>query len=186
MSGTRKYRRWQKTHFDGISYRSRLEARWAERIKTAGETHDILAWYEPFQLRCGEHVYTPDFLLATIIDDAPRWAFVEIKPTPPTDGELEKFNVLALHCGLPTFFVVGPPDRSDIAGFRLQESASAVPLFDLLGAPVRVEALADYALKDLERILGFCPCCNASEITRLFLTGRYASKGVTRSARSTA
>jgi hypothetical protein len=95
------------TPFDGITYRSRLEARWAVFFKKL----DLKAEYEPQGWDTDGEWYLPDFAIfgATGI----TWA--EIKPTWDADPEgIERFRRFAAARPQPSraVLLVGPP-RAD-------------------------------------------------------------------------
>lgn len=81
----------------GISFRSRIEARWAVFMDTIGVT-----WtYEPeaFELPSGR--YLPDFWIPTIE------AYYEVKGAAPTDTELRKAQELAEATGHHVYVASG-------------------------------------------------------------------------------
>ncbi len=85
------------TKHDGITFRSRLEARWAVFFSGAG-----LRWQyeaEGFQLPSGW--YLPDFWLP----DIETW--IEIKPNTPTEEEAGKCAELAITTGKRTILLHG-------------------------------------------------------------------------------
>jgi hypothetical protein len=94
-----------ETNYKGYRFRSRLEARWAIFLDAMGATwHYELQGYE----LDGER-YLPDFWIKHIHDVKPhpnglppeQGFWVEIKPTPPTNAELDLCHKLALltqHC----------------------------------------------------------------------------------------
>ena len=91
-----------KTEYRGVTFRSRLEARWAIFF-------DDMEWpwqYEQHTLRLsdGSH-YTPDFLIE------PRLAgkiFTEIKPLEPTG-----FEIFKLRSAEPILLLIGQPSFRD-------------------------------------------------------------------------
>lgn len=88
------------TMYQGILYRSRLEARWAVFF----ETLEIRALYEheAYTLEGGTN-YLPDFWLPELA------TFVEVKPTTPTHDELRKCRFLAMGTQRRVVLVVGAP-----------------------------------------------------------------------------
>ncbi len=81
---------WQPTLYNGIIYRSKLEARWAVFFNSLGVIHS----YEPrtfyFPEHGGDlHQYTPDFGILTEYD------FIEIKFSTPTNTEYAKVRILS-------------------------------------------------------------------------------------------
>jgi len=73
------------TTYNGVRYRSRLEARWAIFFDQLGVTHAYE--YEGFDLHTG--YYLPDFWLP----DMKAW--LEIKPYLPPQSEIDKYRALA-------------------------------------------------------------------------------------------
>lgn len=74
-----------ETRYKGCRFRSRLEARWAVFFDTIG-----LEWtYEPEGFELGNGLrYLPDFYIK-------KWnTWVEVKPTFPSQAEMEKFQIL--------------------------------------------------------------------------------------------
>lgn len=89
-----------QTRYKGYHFRSRLEARWAVYFDAIG-----VKWqYEPegFELPNGKR-YLPDFWL----EDVKMWA--EVKPSWPTDTEIESARMLALGSRFPVLFLDGTP-----------------------------------------------------------------------------
>jgi hypothetical protein len=85
------------TNYDGILFRSRLEARWAVFFNALG-----IDWrYEPegFELADGTR-YLPDF--AVLNDNA----YVEIKPA---GDPFIKARTFAIECGKPVWLCAGEP-----------------------------------------------------------------------------
>ena len=78
-----------ETEFDGIKFRSRLEARWALFLKELGV--EYFYEQEAFALSCGN--YLPDFWLPSL------HTFLEIKPFTPTVEEQRKCQWLAAESG---------------------------------------------------------------------------------------
>ena len=81
---------WQPTLYNSITYRSKLEARWAVFFSSLGVIHS----YEPrtfyFPEHSGDlHQYTPDFGILTEYD------FIEIKFSTPTNTEYAKVRILS-------------------------------------------------------------------------------------------
>ena len=90
----------KETMYDGIRYRSRLEARWAAFMKLAGWQFE----YEPFDL----HGWSPDFLIKA----ERRNILVEVKPITSLDYDVVKkicaaaamggfYDLLILGVGVP-------------------------------------------------------------------------------------
>lgn len=83
------------TKWNGIQYRSRLEARWAIFFTALG----ISFQYEPLLLvREGmRKLYVPDFYLPGLK------CFLEVKPNAPTRKEVAKAQLLSTSCNAPVF-----------------------------------------------------------------------------------
>src|SRR5215216_2321763 len=93
-----------QTKFDGISYRSRTEARWAVFFKELG----VAFTYEPRQIRLsnGEH-YLPDFFIRDF------GAYFEVKPANDAivTEECRKARQLAFDLqGEPVWLAMGIPE----------------------------------------------------------------------------
>jgi hypothetical protein len=78
-----------ETHYNGIKFRSRLEARWAVYFDCLGIKYD----YEPEKFQIGDRRYIPDFFLHGVGYDYPdrtfKGAFFEVKGPLPTYEEVE-------------------------------------------------------------------------------------------------
>ena len=88
------------TEFDGIKFRSRLEARWAVAFKAGGIKYEYE--YEGYQLP--EGWYLPDFWLPR------QQVWGEVKPGPFTPAELRKCQQLTNVTGFGCLLLWGPPD----------------------------------------------------------------------------
>lgn len=87
------------TRWRGVTYRSRLEARWAvffDLIEAGAE-------YEPEGFDLGFAWYLPDFNLRNF------GLFAEIKPLVPTHDEAEKARALAAVTARNVLMLIGPP-----------------------------------------------------------------------------
>lgn len=85
------------TRWDGVTYRSRTEARWAAFFGLAG----IPAEYEVEGYDLAGTWYLPDFFVSD-------WnLFIEVKPTDPTAEELRKAGLLQSLSGCRCLIVVG-------------------------------------------------------------------------------
>lgn len=87
-----------ETVYNGVKYRSRIEARWAVFFDKAG----IEAHYEPEGFDLGDGVkYLPDFYL-------PTWdTYFEVKGPEPTEAEREKAERLSAMSGKTVMLVHG-------------------------------------------------------------------------------
>jgi hypothetical protein len=78
-----------KTNYNGIDYKSRLEARWQMFFDDIG----ILAVYEPFLIEKNGVQWVPDFILNNGTSNDCRIA-IEIKPIVPNDEYIQRlFNL---------------------------------------------------------------------------------------------
>ncbi len=87
--------------YNGVRYRSRLEARWAMFFYKMNI--EALFEYEGFQLENGV-CYLPDFWLPRV----QMWA--EVKPIEPTEEEYMKARLLTKLTGYPTLLLASRPD----------------------------------------------------------------------------
>jgi len=91
-----------QTQYKGYFFRSRLEARWAVFFDDLGVRYQ----YEPEGFDLDESgYYLPDFYLPDI--NGGLW--VEIKPVPPNDTEIDKLWALCKATGKQATFRVGEP-----------------------------------------------------------------------------
>jgi hypothetical protein len=100
------------TTYNGIIFRSRMEARWAVFMNALSVAFD----YEPEGYDLNGVFYLPDFWLPDLN------IFMEIKPLVPTEDEMEKARRLVQHTGCDLVFQVGNPrfrDSADGAGFPM-------------------------------------------------------------------
>jgi hypothetical protein len=86
------------TWFEGILYRSQIEARWALFFRLM----DIPAEYEETYFDLGGIFYRPDFWLPK------QNCWVEVKGPAPSAHEKEKARRLATHTSRPVYVVFGP------------------------------------------------------------------------------
>lgn len=111
------------TEFNGITYRSRVEARWAVFFDRMGWS----AVYEQEGFNLGSVRYLPDFWL-------PEWGvYVEIKAEDPSDEERLKCRSLAEASGKPVWLLAGSPG----------EGTYKVFLFGMLEPKPRYESWVD-------------------------------------------
>lgn len=86
-----KYRKYQykakPTKFNGVTFRSKLEARWSVFFTMLGLSY--IYEHEYFILP-DDVYYKPDFFI-----DAIPYSIIEIKPTKPTKGEKDKCRELS-------------------------------------------------------------------------------------------
>ncbi len=123
-----------ETRYAGHRFRSRLEARWAVFMDTAG-----VPWtYEPegFDLGDAGH-YLPDFLVYPQADDDKFKFWLEIKGTFPSESELAKARALAIQTQTRVFVYFGecgiPAEPS------LMEMGSFRDFYNIMDGPVQLE-----------------------------------------------
>lgn len=87
------------TTYRGITYRSRVEARWAVFFEHMGWP----AAYEPEGFDMEGTWYLPDFWLPDL------GVYVEIKAADPTDEEVSRCRKLAEHTGKQVWLIAGSP-----------------------------------------------------------------------------
>ena len=98
------------TTYNGIKYRSKLEARWAAFFTTLGIEFDyepegfkFSGQYKPNGYGSPSLSYRPDFFLPKLN----VWA--EVKPTAPTMEETAKVTRLSAETEQSVYFLFGPP-----------------------------------------------------------------------------
>lgn len=103
------------TLYNGLYFRSRLEAKWAVFFDVAGMQYR----YEPEGYDLGEHgYYLPDFFLPNVVlrrgqgNDIPGM-FIEVKPG-YSDENNEKYRALSAGTGHPVILVCGLPFIEDV------------------------------------------------------------------------
>jgi hypothetical protein len=94
------------THYDGIKFRSRAEARWAVFFKTLG----IKYHYEPEGFVLPSGPYLPDFHIPHLD------CYIEIKGAEPTSQDIDKASELATATGKKVYVFWGPLVAPDFAG----------------------------------------------------------------------
>ena len=88
------------TKYNGYSFRSRLEARWAYFF----DLIDLPYVYEPQPYRCGPTGgYLPDFWNSAVN------TFIEVKPYYPSMHEIEKAKSLCIRSGKSVELICGDP-----------------------------------------------------------------------------
>lgn len=93
------------TRYNGRTYRSRLEARWAVFLDALG----VRFQYEPEGFRFSDGtMYLPDFWLP----DHNCW--VETKAVEPSERELRKIKLLASEGGFNVWVFIGQPDPATL------------------------------------------------------------------------
>jgi hypothetical protein len=95
------------TKYNGYTFRSRLEARWAVFFDIIGVKYE----YEKQVYNLPSGMYLPDFYLPDITARRTirKGVWLEIKPTEPTDEEGLKCNELAGITQIPYYIFVGEP-----------------------------------------------------------------------------
>ena len=91
------------TRYDGYSFRSRLEARWAVFFKTLGLPYR----YEAEGYRVDGANYLADFYFPSQEEKGLTACYVEIEPTEPTPEEEYKAGWLAQYTGIPVYLFYG-------------------------------------------------------------------------------
>lgn len=103
--------------YNGITYKSQLEARWAVFFDTLCLPFE----YEPegFELETASGIvrYRPDFYLSAMKSDGTVGTWLEIKPFAPLPEEETKAEALAIHTGHTVFILQGPP--ANHIGFKM-------------------------------------------------------------------
>ena len=94
-----------ETFYNGITYRSKLEACWAAFFDLLHIRHDYEL--DAFELKCGN--YTPDFWLPDVDKKLGMW--VEIKGRTPSVKARQKCLELCYESGRKTAIFVGQPMR---------------------------------------------------------------------------
>lgn len=97
-----KYTGCLPTTYNGIAFRSRLEARWAVFF----DTLKIQYKYEPARLAVVPHGYTPDFLIP-LQDRFDRVMWIEVKPSDYESHDIDKPDALACE-QIPVAFIHEP------------------------------------------------------------------------------
>jgi len=94
------------TIYRGITFRSRLEARWATFFDAVGAD-----WrYEPQGYEAGGVAYLPDFWLPSVASrGALGGVFFEVKPDVPDEYEKMKARMLAFGSGRPVIIAACEP-----------------------------------------------------------------------------
>jgi len=87
------------TTYDGVTFRSRTEARWAMAMTLCGEPWE----YEPEGFGLSSGRYLPDFWLPN------RNCYAEVKGKPFTDDEAQKCAELASATNCPVLMLDGAP-----------------------------------------------------------------------------
>jgi len=102
------------TNYNGTVFRSRLEARWAVYLDELGVCYE----YEPEFFQLDSRNYLPDFWVKD--DDSEEYLWLEIKPTYPTEIEIETMNELCniSHCpGMIIYGSIPHPEQHMEYGF---------------------------------------------------------------------
>lgn len=108
------------THFKGVLYRSRTEARWACFFDTLG----IEFQYEPQGWRIDSTTnYLPDFFLPRVH----TWA--EVKPTDFSQEERRKLESVADQTNRPALFLVGHPSFKTYQIVYSRDCDIAAPIY---------------------------------------------------------
>lgn len=99
-----------ETTYNGIRFRSRLEARWAVFMDSL-----CVDWeYEPEGFTNGDICYLPDFWLPKLE------CYLEIKPSDPTEEEILKIQMLVTGTDKSLFVLVGQPSDFNMRGLGIR------------------------------------------------------------------
>lgn len=147
------------TIYQGVHYRSRLEARWAATWAAL----DVRCAYEPRAFDFVERAYVPDFYL----EELGLW--IEIKPARPSEEERRKAELLAREVRGRVLILAGHPypGAFDVVGYFYRPSQVTVSDHAALG---RVRFKKDYVvLVDFNGRASFAQClrCGRLQIVRL-------------------
>jgi len=88
------------TIYNGIKFRSRLEAQWAVFFDSIGYKYQ----YQPEALKWNGLLYLVDFWLPIVK------MFAEVKPTWITEEDDRKAQMIAMYSGKPCLILYGTPD----------------------------------------------------------------------------
>lgn len=92
------------TEWNGLLFRSRLEARWAVFF----DSLNVPYAYEAEGYKVGRHRYLPDFIISHL------GIYAEVKPNFPEGKEAQKIAAFLKHGGAPLAILVGqPPSHFD-------------------------------------------------------------------------
>lgn len=112
---------WHKVELDGITFKSKLEARWFSFFKQLG----INPVYEPRWFPISELVDTPEYIYTPDLElPGMPYPIVEIKPNMRQAGGIINQTIIKLKSisrgGTPTALIAGQcwPGKFDIAFFR--------------------------------------------------------------------
>lgn len=104
--------------YRGVTYRSRMEARWAVFMDHAG----VPFMYEPEGYQIDDLFYLPDFYLPN------QDAFMEIKNPMAVGDTVKKPRVLAECSGKNVFVFIGPPRFPDGTDYDLEGAQIFYPV----------------------------------------------------------
>lgn len=145
-----------ETVYNGYRFRSRLEARWAVFFDKLGIKYE----YEPEGFDLDGVRYLPDFWLPEL----QYW--IEVKPLPPNEKELEKAHRLALASKRPVYFLLTIPQLE-----QPEEIEDGVYLKGVLTptiwgfTPVLFPEGKDFCVLDDGGLLWtLCPTCHNKQI----------------------
>jgi hypothetical protein len=108
------------TTYKGITYRSRLEARWAVFFEEIGIEFEYEA--EPIRSKSGAVLYMPDFVIYSGIrcKDWTERYFFEIKPAKPNEQYVSRLASLPLPLEVDLIIVVGEPGFNQPLGTLIE------------------------------------------------------------------
>lgn len=115
------------TYYQGITFRSRLEARWAVLLDF---TPNVIGWdYEPVEVKLANGwTYTPDFLIRRYhVGD--RWRnYIEVKPADISKDYREVLKEASTKLDAPLWLIEGELWRDTILTCRVLWRGKVKPL----------------------------------------------------------
>lgn len=140
------------TEYDGVKYKSRLEARWAMYFNLL----QIYAEYEPFTIRNNGEEYVPDFHSVAVSET--KRTIIEIKPKIPNSNYLDR--LVRIHDPSKSDIIIfcGPPNNYH--GLRIHNKR-------VRGVPSGVSALS----QNHGHFLKICKTCGLAHISLVYVIG---------------
>ena len=138
------------TNYKGITYRSRLEARWATYFDNINYKFE----YELEGYDLGRFGwYLPDFYLINTTN-----CYIEIKPTLPDRSYLRKLYEFAKHIDEPFYIAVGTPSPDNIILYRFDITIENPPEQSILKYLHRDTTLCYFSTLKHGKPYINCPC----------------------------
>lgn len=107
----------KRTTYNGICFRSRLEARWAIFFDAVGVEYQYEPEYDEVQAGLGYAYYKPDFLMPSLN------CYIEIKPKEPKDIEVNKAAGWAdIHQDIYIFYELRLPSKESESAWLMSWS----------------------------------------------------------------